>query len=79
MTTNRDGESLGIVSEVFIIRNKLKKHPTSKSEEILNETLRNILKKLMLALSMNSSFSVPFLQVFCGPMQTNNEKSNYTG
>ena len=39
MTTNRDGESLGIVSEVFFIRNKIKKHPTSKSEEILNETL----------------------------------------
>ena len=39
MTTNRDGESLGIVSEVFFIRNKIKKHPISKSEEILNETL----------------------------------------
>ena len=53
MTTNRDGESLGIVSEVFFIRNKIKKHPTSKSEEIVNETLWKVLKKLSLALSMN--------------------------
>ena len=36
-------------------------------------------KKGSLTLSMNLSILVPFLQVFRGLMQTNNEKSNYKG